>query len=207
MPVSANLLIPSPAANRHVQRGKTLATIIGSSAAAAALMTLIPLHESGGRQYLKAYQDSGNIWTICDGIIKWPDGRPVRKGDTATVEQCRQMLEAELIAHAEPLMQCLPQLYGRVNQVKALVDASYNLGTSAICNGSIGKRIRVGDWAGASQAILLYDRVTFPKPLPGRDCVKNKTKPGWACKVRGLTLRRTQNKAMFDIARPPQGVR
>lgn len=164
-------------------------------------------HESSGRVILTAYADSGGVWTICDGVIRWPDRRPVRRGDTATKEQCEAMRYDELIRHGQPLIQCLPQLRGRDNQVRALIDLSYNAGVGGVCTGSIGQNVRAGHWSAAASAILLYDRVTFSRPQPGRDCVKKKSGPGWACKVRGLTNRRIENKARFDTNRPAEGVR
>jgi GH24 family phage-related lysozyme (muramidase) len=163
-------------------------------------------HESSGRVILKAYPDSGHIWTICDGIIRWQSGQPVRPGDTATPEQCEDLRYDALIKHGRPLIQCLPELNGRDNQVRALIDLSYNAGVAGVCNGQVGQNVRAGHWAAAGRAILLYDRVTFPRPQPGKDCVKKKG-PGWACRIRGLTNRRIENKARFDMNRPAEGVR
>lgn len=146
------------------------ATVVGGSIAAlAALFAIstqdaektvhdIDMHESGGRQRLVAFRDSVGIWTICGGIIRWPDGRPVKQGDTATVRQCEDITAQQIYEHARPLARCIPQLQGRPNQVRALVDLSFNVGTGGVCNGRIGTSIRAGDWAAASQGILAYDR-------------------------------------------------
>jgi lysozyme len=191
--------------SKHVGAA-TLAAIAGVSIATATGMSNdTRQHESSGRIILSAYPDAGGVWSICDGIIRWPNGRPVRRGDTATPEQCDELRYTELIRHTRPLIACLPVLYGRDNQVRALVDISYNIGAGGVCTGSVGRDIRAGDWAAASLAILPYDRVTFTRPQPGRDCVR--TRRGWACKVKGLSVRRQQNQWRFDQGRPAQGVR
>lgn len=183
-----------------------LAALIGVSITDAGnVVGDIQRHESGGRVYLEAYQDSVGIWTICDGIIRWEDGRPIHRGDSASIDRCRALTASAVVNHARPLVRCLPQLYGRTNQVRALVDLSYNVGPAAICSGQIGTAIRGGDWAGASRAILLYDRGTFPRPHPGADC--RRTARGWACRIGGLSNRRRENAVRFDIARPAQGAR
>ena len=143
---------------------KTLAGVISSVAAAAALFVLVPKEESGrqvkatvnadqtitvthvaGRQYLDAYLDIVKVPTACDGITTG-----VTIGKTYTPAQCDAMLETALIAHAEPIMRCAPGLFGRGNQAAAVVSLAYNMGTGAICASTLVRRINVGDWAGAA---------------------------------------------------------
>jgi lysozyme len=182
--------------------GKTLAAVLGSAAAAAGLFVLVPQEESGrvvkatvsddgtatiqhvrGKQYLTAYRDIVGIPTICDG-----DTKGVRMGMTVTPEECNRRLESQLIAHAEPIIKCAPGLYGRPNQAIAVVSLGYNIGTTGVCRSSVVAKINAGDWAGASNAILLYNRAGE--------------------KVnRGLAARRAREKAIFDKGRPAQGVR
>jgi len=180
---------------------KTLAGVVGSVTAAALLFVLVPKEESGrevkatvegsqirvqhvrGRQYLRAYRDVVGVATICDG-----DTAGVTMATVETPAGCAARLERQLIAHAEPVMRCAPALRGRVNQIVALVDLSYNIGPAGVCRSSIVRKINVGDWAGASAAILLYNRAG------GRV-------------NRGLDARRRREKALFDTARPAQGER
>lgn len=158
-------------------------------------------HESGGRQRLAAFQDSVGIWTICGGIITWPDGRRVARGDTATEAQCHEITAQQIVDRAGPLVRCVPQIKGRPYQVRALVDLSFNVGVAGVCNGSVGSNIRGGHWAAASAAILRYDRGTFPRPHPEGECVR-KQGPGWSCRIPGLSARRRDNQRMFDTGRP-----
>src|SRR4051812_5818493 len=106
-----------------------LAAIAGVSYEnAAGTVDDVQQHESGRKLHLVAYLDSVRIPTICDGIIRWPDGRAVQLGDTATAEQCQVMLINEILPRARALVGCAPQLYGRTNQIRALIDLSYNAG-------------------------------------------------------------------------------
>lgn len=139
---------------------KTLASVIGSVVAAAALFVSIPAEESGrkveatvqkdgsiavrhvaGRQYLKAYLDIVKVPTACDGVTKG-----VRMGMTFTEAQCDAKLEEELIAHAEPIIKCIPKLYGRSNQTIAAVGLAYNIGTAGVCGSSIARLWNAGQW-------------------------------------------------------------
>jgi GH24 family phage-related lysozyme (muramidase) len=184
-----------------------LAAIIGGTPQDAGnVVGDIQQHESSIRFHPDAYQDSVGIWTICDGIIRWEDGPPVKKGDKATPERCQSLLIHEVLPRARRLVACIPSLYRRTNQIRALIDLSYNAGVEGICSGTIGKDIRAGDWAGASLAIMPWDRGTFARFQPGRDC-RPKPHHRWLCRIPGLTNRRIANKVRFDINRPAQGVK
>lgn len=197
---------PAPVQQRQSKGAAALAVLLGVGiATAVGISTTTQKNESGGRVILHAYADSGHVWTICDGIIRWPSGKAVQRGDVATPDQCEAMRYDELIRHAKPLIQCLPMLRGRANQVSALVDLSYNVGTGAVCNGSVGTDIRAGHWIDGGKAILLYDKVTFSAPQPNLKCVKLKNRPDWACVIPGLAKRRNEDKAQFDDGRPAEG--
>jgi GH24 family phage-related lysozyme (muramidase) len=159
-------------------------------------------HESGGRQRLHSFRDSVGIWTICGGITHWNDGRAVGPGDTATVDECRVVTVQQINDRTKPLVRGIPQIYQRPNQIRALIDLSFNAGVSGVVNGSIGRNIRAGNWARASVAILPYDKGTYPRPQRGMACVKKQSRPGWACRIPGLTTRRLANKCRFDVGRP-----
>lgn len=177
-----NNLPAFPAAPGARPGKKTLAGVIGTAAGAALLFVMVPKEESGGHVYLHAYRDIVGVVTICDG-----DTTNVRMGTVETPEGCRQRLERQLVAHAEPLIACAPPLKGRANQVAASVSLAYNIGSAGFCRGSVALAINRGDWAAASNAFLLYNRAG------GRV-------------NRGLDGRRHREKAVFDRERPQQGV-
>lgn len=151
---------------------KTLAGVIGSVAAAAALFMLVPKEESGrqvkatvnadqtvtvthvaGKQYLDAYLDIVKVPTACDGITKG-----VKMGMRFTPAKCNAMLEEELIAHAEPIIRCVPALKGRSSQVIAAVSLSYNIGTAGFCKSSIAKLWSAGRWRAGCDRFPLFNK-------------------------------------------------
>jgi lysozyme len=161
------------AATRTSKPGKkTLAGVIGSIVAAAALFAFVPKEESGrqvkatvnadqsitvehvaGKQYLDAYLDIVKVPTACDGITKG-----VKMGMRFTPERCNELLEEELIAHAEPIVRCVPALKGRTNQVIAAVSLSYNIGTLGFCRSSIARVWNAGQWRAGCDRFLLFNK-------------------------------------------------
>lgn len=149
---------------------KTLASIIGV-VAAGVLYVSIP--EDEGTRY-KAYRDIVGVWTICQG-----DTKDVRPGQVATKAECQARLERQLIAHAEPVMQCTPELRkkGRDYQRAAAVSLAYNIGVNAYCRSTVDRRFDAGNIRGACDAFLMWVKAG------------GKT-------VRGLVLRRQRERAI-----------
>ncbi len=152
--------------------GKTLAGVIGSVSAAVALFVAIPAKESGrvveataradgsvtvkhvaGSRHLKAYLDIVRVPTACDGVT-----RGVKMGDVFTPAQCDAMNEAEIIRHAEPIIACVPALYGRGNQAIAAVSLAYNIGTGGFCRSTIARLWNAGQWRAGCDFFLRYSR-------------------------------------------------
>lgn len=169
-----------------------LVALVGT-VAAAALLVLIPKDESGrtveatitpegavetrhvsGRQYLRAYADIVGVWTICDG-----DTKNVRPGMVETEAGCQARLERQLVAHARPVLACVPALGepGRESQLVASVSLAYNIGTGGFCRSTAARRFNAGNWRGGCDAFLMWNRAG------GRV-------------VRGLTLRRERERAL-----------
>lgn len=169
-----------------------LVALVGATAAAM-LAVMIPKDESGrkveatvtdrgelqvqhvsGRQYLRAYADIVGVWTICDG-----DTKGVRPGMVETEAGCVKRLERQLVAHAKPVLECVPALgrRGRENQLVASVSLAYNIGTAGFCRSTAARRFNAGDWRGGCDAFLMWNRAG------GRV-------------VRGLQLRRERERAL-----------
>jgi lysozyme len=169
-----------------------LVALVGAGAAIA-LATMIPKDESGrkveasvtndgallvehkrGPQYLTAYADIVGVWTICDG-----DTKGVRSGMVETEAGCRDRLERQLIAHARPVLNCVPSLRApdREHQLVASVSLAYNIGTGGFCRSTVARRFNAGDWRGGCDAMLMWNKAG------GRE-------------VRGLTLRRQRERAI-----------
>lgn len=155
-------------------RGKAVGlTGIVGVVAASILYVTIPQDE--GTEY-RAYRDIAGIWTICNG-----DTANVRPGMVESPAGCRARLERQLIAHAKPVMACVPQLggEGRDYQRAAAVSLAYNIGVNAFCKSTAARRFRAGDWRGGCDAFLSWNKAR----------VKGVLRP-----VRGLTLRRERER-------------
>lgn len=195
---------------------KTLAGVIGSVVGAALLFAFVPKEESGrtvsatvntdqsvtvkhvaGARHLQTYLDIVGVPTACDGVTKG-----VKVGQVFTPAQCDAMNEAELIAHAEPIMRCAPPLRGRGPQAAAVVSLAYNMGTNAICGSTLVRKINAGDWRGAADAFGAWNKVTVPLAQVtayrrrGETCAP-KASGGWSCTSKGLTARRQRERTLF----------
>lgn len=151
-----------------------LVAIVGAIAATS-LFATIPEDEG---YKLAAYRDVAGIPTICFG-----DTKNVRMGMRETPEGCMRRLEAQLLAHAEPVMKCTPRLNepGRDLVRAAAVSLAYNIGVGAYCRSTVDKRFDAANWRGGCDAFLMW----------------NKARVGGVLKpVRGLTLRRQRERAI-----------
>lgn len=179
-----------PARNPNLPSKSPLVALVGATAAMA-LAVMVPKDESGrkveasvtqdgalevrhvsGPQYLRAYADIVGVLTICDG-----DTKGVRPGMVETEAGCVQRLERQLVAHAAPILKCVPGLKGRDNQLVASVSLAYNIGTGGFCRSTAARRFNAGNWRGGCDAFLLWDKAGGKK-------------------VRGLTLRRQRERAL-----------
>lgn len=126
---------------------KSLVSIVGFLAAGFATATVATWE---GREY-EAYRDVVGILTICDG-----DTANVKPGQVATDAECDERLERQLIAHAEPVMACVPQLKGRPYQTAASVSLAYNIGPRAFCRSTIANHFRAGRWKEGCDGFLAW---------------------------------------------------
>lgn len=123
---------------------KTLAGVVGA-ATAALLLSVVPQFEG---VVLRGYLDPVGIPTKCLG-----DTHDVVVGKSYSEAECRESLETQLIAHAEPVLKCTPGLKGRTYQLGAAVSFAYNIGTSAYCGSTTARRFNAGDYRGACKAM------------------------------------------------------
>ena len=123
---------------------KTLMGIVG--AATAALLIYIVPHFEG--VVYQGYLDPVGIPTKCMG-----DTHGVVVGKPYSEAECRDSLETQLIAHAEPVLKCTPVLKGRTYQLAAVVSFAYNIGPDAYCGSTTARRFNAGDYHGACRAM------------------------------------------------------
>jgi len=129
-----------------------MASRFKKSAAIAALAGSFVTAAEGVR--LVWYYDPPGIPTICMG-----ETRGVKVGDTATLEQCKAMLNASLDGFSAAIDKCLPADLPEPSYV-AFLSAAYNIGAPAFCGSSMAKRTNAGDLRGGCDALTLWDKAT-----------------------------------------------
>lgn len=149
-----------------VMAGKrTLVTVVGA-AAAAILYTVVPQWE-GNRPV--GYLDIAGVPTKCFG-----DTRDVVVGHRYSAEECRESLERALVDHAQPVVDCLPEIADKPYILAAAVDSAYNAGPTALCRSKAAELWRAGRYREGCEALREW-RVTIN---------------GGKTRVRGLANRR-----------------
>ena len=79
-----------------------------------------------GRLSCKSYKDTGGVWTIGYGTIKWL-GKPVEAGQTITDKEALLALQADL-AWAQTAVNQLVRVPLKQHMFDALVSFCYNIG-------------------------------------------------------------------------------
>ena len=122
-----------------------------------------------------AYYDPPRIPTICYG-----ETRGVKMGDTATMAECKAMLNKSLAEFSGHIDKCLPASLPDAPYV-AFLSAAYNIGPVAFCGSSMARKASTGDVRGACDSLLLWDKVTIA---------------GAKVRLPGLTKRRQEERAL-----------
>lgn len=125
--------------------GVALVALLGAGAANLTLETVADFEG-----YVpEAYRDPVGIWTKC-----WGDTYDVTPGATYTFDECVRSLNKQVLAHAKPVMECVPELRERDDLVKAsFVSMAYNIGVNGFCKSSVARKANAGDWRGACERI------------------------------------------------------
>ncbi len=126
-----------------------LAALLG----AASIAVLVPSVQQWEGREAVPYRDIVGIWTVCDG-----DTSNVVPGDVQSDEQCDARLERQLIAHAKPVLACVPGLKDRPNQTAAAVSLAYNIGVSGFCRSTVARRFNAGQWRRGCDAFLMWNK-------------------------------------------------
>lgn len=136
---------------------------------------------------LNAYKDIAGIWTIGYGSTRYEDGRAVRSGDKLTNEtQANTLFINTLSKYVSAVSKGVKGALTQ-HQFDALVSFIYNVGTGVVNTSTLFKKLNAGDYKGAADQFLLWNKVTDPKT--GKK-VPSKT----------LILRRGQERALFLTA-------
>lgn len=106
------------------------------------------------------YRDIGGVWTACVG-----DTNDIDPTHRYTPEECQARLVAQLEAHNNGLLKCLPELNGAPDHVHAaLLDLAYNTGVGAVCRSSIVTKVKAKDYRAACATIPAF------RFAAGKDC-------------------------------------
>lgn len=125
-----------------------LAALLGSTAAATALLGSIATHE--GKKNV-GYLDIAKIPTACYG-----DTDGVVVGKLYSDAECQARLERQALVHVEGVVQCLPVLKGRGGILRAVGSMAYNVGVGAVCKSTAASRFKTGDFIGGCLAVGPY---------------------------------------------------
>lgn len=122
---------------------------------------------------LRAYQDSGGIWTIGYGTTS-----NVKSGDIISKDQAESLLRQDLEKFEDSVSLNVVNHKITQSQFDALVLFSYNVGSSALKSSTLLKKVNSGDIKGASTEFLKWNKVN------GKEIV-------------GLTNRRKKEQELF----------
>lgn len=142
-----------------VSRKKTLVGVVGA-AAAALLLVVVPEHEG---EALTTYVDPVGVATVCYGDT---DPAMAVPGATYSRAECLASLERQLVAHAEPVLESVPEVVASPEMTAAFVSLAYNIGPAAFKKSTVVRRFRAGDYAGACAAMEMWNRAGG-RVLPG----------------------------------------
>lgn len=126
----------------------------------------------------QAYLDTGGVWTIGYGTIKYPNGVRVKKGDTCTQGQAELWLQNDC-AWVDACLDKNIKVYLNQNQFDALASFVYNIGETAFVKSTMLTLINQNSLTSAASQ---FDRWVFDN---GK-------------KVDGLANRRTKEKGLFQ---------
>lgn len=150
-------------------KGKVVA---GTSAAVLALAAAIVQPWEGLK--LRGYMDPVGIPTICYGHT----GPEVRVHDTATLEECKALLEDDLQTAYAGVQSCI-RVPMRDHEAAAFTSMAYNVGVTAFCRSTLARKANAGDMPGACAEM---SRWVYAKGF----------------KLRGLVRRRAAERAMCE---------
>lgn len=105
--------------------------------------------------YLKTYNDGTGVMTIGYGHTSSAGAPKVYRGQTITEEQADSILSSDL-GKVEDQVNSLVKVSINQNQFDALV--SFHFNTGALGRSTVLKKLNAGDYNGAADALLLYNR-------------------------------------------------
>jgi lysozyme len=137
------------------------------------------IKKAEGGLYLKAYQDSGGVWTVGWGsIYDFDKQRKVQQGDIITEAQAQKWLDMETSQNAMDI-KALVKVPLTNNQLNALISFVYNVGINGFKASSMLRLLNSG--ADKNTVAAQFDRWVYDNGV----------------KVKGLINRRNAEKKLF----------
>ena len=137
------------------------------------------IKKAEGGLYLKAYQDSGGVWTIGYGsTYDFDKQRKVQQGDIITESQAQKWLEMETSQNAKDI-KSLVKVPLNNNQLNALISFVYNVGINGFKKSTMLKLLNSG--ADKNTVANQFDKWVFDNGVI----------------VKGLINRRKAEKTLF----------
>lgn len=124
----------------------------------------------GDAYYATEHERQAGISTIGFGAT-----RDVQPADKTTVERALVRLLSDAGEYEQAVRRCAPVPMHQ-HEFDAFVSLTYNIGINAFCKSTVAKRLNAGDYEGACEAILLWDKQAGQV-------------------LRGLTIRRQKERA------------
>lgn len=134
-------------------------------AAALAIAAAVAIPAEGLRQ--TAYRDPVGILTVCYGTT----GRDVVPSQFYTIDQCKALLNRDMLDAIEQVEACVPGLPEKT--LAAFADAVYNLGPTLVCDtgrSTAARLLKDGDFKGACNQLPRWSKARVMGvmvPLPG----------------------------------------
>jgi lysozyme len=137
-------------------KSRTLKATVGAGCCAL-LLSYVPKFEG---VILRGYKDPIGIVTACAGHTK-----TAVLGRAYTPEECTNLLEADLVKHADGVLRCVtvPMNEG---QKAAFISFAFNVGTGAFCGSTMVRKLNSGDYAGACAQLSRWTNAGG-RELPG----------------------------------------
>jgi lysozyme len=148
----AGLFKSSKKGGAPVKTKAKAATTVGGGVIAAACALIQPWEG----YYGKTYNDIVGVPTVCYGET---DKAAVAEGrkHNFTKDECVQMLAKRIPKYEAGMNKCLRREIPKSVRI-AMISATYNIGTGGMCGSTMMKRMNAGDFKGACEALLMWNK-------------------------------------------------
>jgi lysozyme len=134
--------------------------VLALIATAALALAGIQVSKYEGTRYA-AYQDSGGVWTICEGHTE-----DVGPGDTATPDQCAAYRQQDLAKASGDVDSCVHAEL-TASERAALIDFFFNVGATQACKSTLVALVNRGEHEAACEQYLRWVHDANGNILPG----------------------------------------